>query len=137
MTLNEWSAITKRTLYDDLSKGLTPSAGEFDDALLNEARSKGRPQMGATVYSPGSARFEFVYKDHIATTVFSVTVPAPERIVFLPVPAWVIETIWQGDVDGSYHFQSEADTLVESFLAQLGPDSNPRLFGRKEPTRRE
>jgi len=137
MTLNEWSAKTKRALFDNLDQGHAPASGEFDEALLRDARTKGRPQMGATVYSPDSARFEFVYKDHISTIVFSVKAPTPHRVIFLPVPSWVVETIWQGDIDGSYHFEPDADELVQGFLAQLSPVENPALFGPKQPTRRE
>ena len=137
MNLNEWAAQTKRSLFDELGKGAKPSYGEYNPVTLEEARIIGKPQIGATVYSPDAARFEFVYSGASSTIVFSVSVTSPERIVFMPVPAWVIESIWQGDIDGSYHFEPDAETLAEEFRTMLSVKVNSQLFGRKAPTRRE
>ncbi|MBS1713207.1 MAG: hypothetical protein JST30_02595 [Armatimonadetes bacterium] len=138
MSLNRWAADRKRTLFDELSQGLEPSLGEFDRNVLTEAKAKGRPQMGATVYSPQAARFEFIYSDTASSaTVLTVTVAAPERIVYLPVPDWVVENVWQGSVDGSHVFDSEAETAVAKFLESLKPQANAELFGPRQATRRE
>src|SRR5947209_18596132 len=112
MYLNAFAAEKRLALYDDLKKGLPPREGEYSDALLKEGKVKGQPQMGTTRYEPSSIVFEFIYPDpHTTATVLSVRVAAPERIVFLPVPEWVAETIWQGEIDGSFRFESEAMTL--------------------------
>jgi hypothetical protein len=55
----------------------------------------------------------------------------------MPVPNWVIESIWQGEIDGSYQFESDAHNLLSQFSAQLEPEANRQLFGKKRPTRRE
>lgn len=138
MTLAVWSATTKRKIFDDLMEGMAPSLGSFDPVVLADCRAKGNPQMGPTVFSPHSARFEFSYTDASqGTTLFAVTVEPPERIVFLPVPEWVVETIWQGDVDGSYHFETEANHLVDTFRTELNADENAKWFGPQRPKRRE
>lgn len=137
MDLNEWASTTKRGIFADLGQGKAPSIGEFDAEVLKEAQALGTPQMGATVYKPSAATFEYVYTGSNSTIVFAVVVASPERIVFLPVPGWVIESIWQGEIAGSHHFESVAIELVRKFEATLEPEPNALLFGRKQPTRRE
>ena len=137
MDLNEWSSTTKRAIFADLSLGGAPSVGEFNSETLKEAQALGKPQVGATVYKPTHATFEYVYTGSNTTIVFEVTVASPERIVYLPVPNWVIESIWQGEVSGSHHFESVAVRLLREFEATLAPEPNAPLFGRKQPTRRE
>lgn len=138
MPLNTYAAELRRSLFDDLLAGRAPSTGDFDAALLAEAKVKGAPQVGATRYAPDAIAFEFIYPDVAGSTiVFTVTVAAPERIVFLPVPEWVIESIWQGDIDGSYHFESDARRLVDGLVAQLEPDDNLKWFGPRQAKRRE
>lgn len=138
MSLSAWAAATKREIFSCLEAGLDPAIGEFDAGLLAEARSNGLPQMGSTTYSPSAARFEFVYAGAEPTAhIVSVTVSSPERIVYLPVPSWVVESIWQGHVDGSHHFESDARALLAQFEALTQPGENDRLFGPKPAVRRE
>jgi len=137
MTLNEWAARSKRSIFDDLLRGYEPGEGSFDHALLKDAKTKGLPQMGTTVFFPQGARFEYVYSDTGSTIVFSVTVTSPERIVFMPVPSWVVESIWQGEIDGSFHFEGQARQLMAELEGELAAEANARLFGPKAPTRRE
>ena len=63
-------------------------------------------------------------------------VDPPERIVRMPVPEWVVESVWQGEVDGSYHFESHAYALLEAFTASLDPEENARRFKGRMPTGR-
>ena len=138
MTLSEYVATKKKEIYDDLLQGRDPAEGEFDAAALAELRSRGEPQMGSTVLEPENIRFEFIFPQIDGSAeLLAVELTPPERIVFMPVPAWVVETIWQGDVDGSHHFQSDAKRLVEELSASLEPLSNKKLFGRQLPRRRE
>ncbi len=138
MTLNEWSAMKKLAIFKSLSDQRPPSEGEFSESVLLEGFGKGTPQIGTTVYEPDAARFEFIFSEqHSTATVLSVRVEAPERIVFLPVPSWVIETIWQGEIDGSYHFESEAMELVRAFESELAPEDNLKWFGPRAAKRRE
>lgn len=131
-------ARTKDELFADLVGGRQPRHGSFDANALQEARKRATPQMGATRFSPTAIFFEFPFvAPGAAATVITVEVPAPERIVFMPVPDWVIESIWQGEIDGSYHFASDAERLLEQFRLELGEESNRRWFGPKAPRRRE
>ena len=57
--------------------------------------------------------------------------------MFLPVPDWVIESIWQGEISGSYHFESDAKALVEAFQAELSAENNPKWFLPQAAKRRE
>ncbi|MEO7453336.1 MAG: hypothetical protein ABIV13_01070 [Fimbriimonadales bacterium] len=138
MKLNEWAATMKTQIYEELNVGKRPPVGKFDEHILREAQVKGKPQMGATTYSPVSAVFEFIFPDsNSSATVLQVVVEPPERIVFLPVPEWVMEEIWQGDVSGSPHFESEAVELMRRFSAELEPGANDRHFGPQPAKRRE
>jgi hypothetical protein len=95
--------------------------------------------MGATVFLPGSVQFQYIYPDPIggAALVLTVSVETPERVVFLPVPEWVLENVWQGSVDGSYHFESDALDLLRRFENLLETESNAKLFGPQAAKRRE
>ncbi len=138
MSLNEYASGLRRKLFDELKAGQPPSQGTFDESVFKDGKSKGAPQVGTTRFEPQAMHFEFVYPDPVGTTVIlTVTVEPPERIVFLPVPGWVIESIWQGDIDGSYHFESDARRLVASFSEDLEPDANQKWFGPRQAKRRE
>jgi hypothetical protein len=138
MGLNQFVAERRRRIFDDLRAGRTPSEGAFDEAILREARAKGEPQMGSARLAPHTIELEFIYPDpRGASTVVVVRLDPPERIVFMPVPSWVVESIWQGEIAGSHHFESDARALLRAFEAQLEPEANATLFGRQEPTRRE
>jgi hypothetical protein len=138
MNLNAYAAERRLGFFEDLKRGWPPREAEFDEAVFKEGKVKGQPQMGTTRYEPHAIIFEFIYPDPTTSaTVLSVRIPSPERIIFLPVPEWVIETIWQGDIDGSFHFESEASALVTGLQSEMSPESNLKWFGKREPKRRE
>ena len=138
MPLNAFVAENRKQILGRLSRGEAPQVGEFDGETLRQALLKGGPQVGATRYEPNAVNFEFAFPDPIgAAMILRVRVPAPERIVFMPVPGWVIENIWQGDVDGSYHFEKDADELLAKFTADLEESPNLEWFGPRPPKRRE
>ena len=138
MKLSEFAVAAKKSLYEELVANRPPSQGRYDVPLFTELSSKGKPQMGSTRFFPGSIKFEFIYSEaQGATHIFIVEVDAPERIVFLPVPEWVVENIWQGDVQGSFQFESEAIKQYQSLGESLEPEANAPLFAQKAPTRRE
>ncbi len=94
--------------------------------------------MGITKYEPGAAHLEFIFPDTSSTsTVFSVRISVPERIVYLPVPEWVIEDIWQGGISGAYHFESDARDLVLRLQEDLAPENNVEWFSPQQAKRRE
>lgn len=81
---------------------------------------------------------EFIYSDPASSAmILTVTLEPPERIVFLPVPDWVVESIWQGEVTGSAHFESDAIRLVQAFEQELREEANARWFEPQPPKRRE
>ena len=138
MTLNEWAAEKKKAIFENLKSGHAPTEGEYDAAVLREALVKGPPQMGATKYEPDAANMEFIFPDVASSaTVLTVRVQSPERIVYLPVPDWVIEDIWQGAVSGSYHFESRARELVRELESELSSDNNVQWFAPQPAKRRE
>ncbi len=136
--LGPYVADLRLRLFDDLRAGREPSQGSFDPTALKEAKVKGAPQMGSTRYEPNAIHLEFIFPDPgSVASVFAVTLTPPERIVFLPVPAWVVENIWQGDVAGSFHFESDAMRLANEFLSLLEPAANRPLFEPAAAKRRE
>ncbi|HRJ26020.1 MAG TPA: hypothetical protein PLO61_00745 [Fimbriimonadaceae bacterium] len=138
MPLNTYVAELRRSIHAELVAGAEPSVGSFSSEALAEARVKGRPQMGSASFRPHQIQLEFIYHDPLsAATVFVVTVDAPERIVFLPVPGWVVESIWQGEIDGSYHFESDAVRLVDEYRQGLDAEGNAAWFEKRMAKRRE
>lgn len=138
MTLNQFAADCRLAIYQDLLAGREPSLGAFDQVSFRRARDLGAPQMGVTRYEPDRILFEFIYAVQMASAhLFVVQVEAPERIVFLPVPSWVVENVWQGDVSGSHHFETDANLLITQFAAELEPEPNTKWFQPQAPTRRE
>lgn len=138
MPLNLYASERKRRIYDELCNGANPSEGDFDEATLREGRSKGKPQIGITRFEPDSIIFEYIFPDpNGAAVILTVKLSPPERIVFLPVPKWVVESIWQGDIDGSYHFEGDARQLLKEFESSIEPESNKAWFGPRQAKRRE
>lgn len=139
MNLNQYAAERRLELYEDLSAGLPPREGAFDEQVWKTGKAKGpAPQMGSTRFEPNALLFEFIYPDPGgASVILTVKLTAPERIVFLPVPAWVIESIWQGDVSGSFHFESDATRLLDELEAELEPQTNLKWFEPQAAKRRE
>lgn len=138
MTLNAYSAAKKLAIFEDLKKGLAPSEGAFDEAVLKEGKVKGEPQVGATKYEPNIIHLEFIFPDPKTTsTILVVKLDPPERIVFLPVPSWVVESIWQGEISGTYHFESEARRLYGELGLELEAVANQKWFGPQMAKRRE
>ena len=137
MPLNQYVADARLRIFEDLQKVLPPREGEYSEQTLRDGQAKGKPQMGSTRFEPDAIVVEFIYPEaRSASTVLTVRLPSPERIVFLPVPAWVVESIWQGEISGSHHFESDAMRLVEDFRRELDPETNPKHFGPQAPTRR-
>jgi hypothetical protein len=138
MNLNEYSAKKRREILDDLAAGRDPREGTWDGAVLAEAKMKSRPQLGPLVFLPRQLELQFLYSDpQGGSLVFTVRLDSPERIVQMPVPSWVIENVWQGEISGSYHFESDALALYEAFRAELEPDANLKHFQARARTTRE
>jgi hypothetical protein len=138
MTLNAYAAEKRLAIFEDLKGGHSPKEGEYNDHTLKEGQVKGTPQIGSTRYEPDAIFIEFIYPDpKSSATVLSIRLPAPERIVFLPVPDWVVESIWQGEIDGSYQFESDARAMLAKFEQELTQAENQKWFGPRQAKRRE
>lgn len=137
MTLAEFTASKKKEIYNDLRQARKPD-GRHDEAALASLLGRSEPQMGATVLEPDKVRFEFIFPQGDGSVeLFKIELSPPERIVFMPVPGWVVETIWQGEVAGSHHFESDAKQLLKKLADSLEPLANKKLFDRPQPARRE
>ncbi len=130
MTLGEYVAKTKREVFEDIVAGREPRVGRYDERALADLRAKGEPQIGTSVLKPELVIVEYVFKlGDGGTEVFCVEVVPPERIVWLPVPEWVVESIWQGEVSGSYQFESHAREMLSRYSGVVERDENAKVFG--------
>lgn len=127
--LREFSAVTKREIFERLLSGHTPASGEFDAGLLAQSKDLGEPKMGTTHFAPHAITHEFLYGSGSDLKIFAVTLTAPDRIVYMPVPSWVVENIWQGSIDGTYHFAADAERLLSEFQVLLEASANAATFG--------
>lgn len=139
MTLREFVRDQIQTIFEALKAGGAPPIGEYDPTQLKECQRRAYPQVGATNFQPDAVILEFIYQDpSLGPAVLSVRVPAPEPIVYMPVPDWVIEDVWQGDVTGSFRFLSEAERLLTAFRDQVFTEQNRAYFEKADlPKRRE
>ena len=138
MKLNVWVAENKRSIFDNLVQGTPPQIGRFDEILFKEVLNLNAPTMGKTVFAPNGVSFEFVYQvQDSSAIIFPVWVESPHRIVYRPVPDWVIENIWQGSIAGSYVFEPEANEAINDFVARLTPNTNQFEFEQKQPVGRQ
>jgi len=139
MTLREFVRDHIQMIFDALKAGGSPPIGECDPAQLKECLRRATPQVGATHFQPDAIVLEFIFQDaSLGPAVLSVRVPTPEPIVYMPVPDWVIEDVWQGDVTGSFRFRSEAERLLEAFREQVFTERNRTYFEKSDlPKRRD
>jgi hypothetical protein len=134
MTLTEYASRRKSEILAELLAGRLPTDAEYDAAGIRSALEKAEPRQGATRYAQSHIDFEFIFAvPGEATVVQAVRVPAPERIVWLPVPDWVVANVWQGTVHGTYCFESEAREHLRKLEAMLEPAVNQGLFDGPPP----
>ena len=139
MSLREFVRKQVQAIFAALQAGNAPPVGEYDPAALQECLRRAPPQVGASRFTPDAVVLEFIFQDaSLGPAVLSVRVPAPEPIVYMPVPDWVIEDVWQGDVTGSFRFLSEAERLLEAFREQVFTERNRAYFEKPDlPKRRD
>lgn len=138
MHLNSYVAQKKIEILQSLQANQPPAEGEYDHANWQEAKDLGSPQVGTARFSPDTIYLEYIYANPGASNLlFTVQLTPPERIVFMPVPDWVVETIWEGEIDGSYRFESEAQSLLESLTSELEEEKNKKWFEKRLPTTRK
>ena len=127
MALSEFVARRKREIFHALSQHQYPEIGAFDAEVLREGRTKGEVRMGTSVLHPDRIELQFLFGTS-DPTILTVTLETPERIVFMPVPDWVVQNVYQGDVLGSAHFESDAQRLLAEFEIKLTPAQNEAEF---------
>lgn len=127
--LYEVSANIRASIFEELKAKRSPSVGEFEPEKLKQAFERGEPQMGAQKFTPEGIFFEFIFPNPVSgTVILPVFVRMEERIVFLPVPKWVIQNIWQGDISGSYVFESQVEETLEKYRLLLSKEGNQQFF---------
>ncbi len=137
MSLTAFVTEKRNRIFSDLLSGEPPSEGDYSADLLKQALVKGKPQMGTTRFEPNSIVLEFIYPDaRSSASILQVRVATPERVLFMPVPEWVVESIWQGEVDGSYRFESEAALLLAKYARLLEAEDNAEWFGESATRKR-
>lgn len=137
MTLREFVSEQMNLIFDALKRGQSPPVGTYEAESLRECQRRSQVRTGVTRFLPDSALFEFIFNDpSLGPAVLTVKVAAPEPIVYMPVPGWVIEDVWQGDVTGSFRFHSEAVQLIEVFQNELRAENNQKYFEDRQPPKR-
>ncbi|MFN7161486.1 MAG: hypothetical protein ACK4NB_00310 [Fimbriimonadales bacterium] len=139
MTLREFVRDHIQAIHAALQTGSPPPIGAYDAAQLQECQRRASVQVGTSRFLPDAIVLEFIFQDaSLGPAVLSVRIAAPEPIVYMPVPDWVIEDVWQGDVTGSFRFLSEAEQLLEAFREQVFTERNRAFFEKADlPRRRE
>ncbi len=129
MTLREFVRQQIQQIYEALQQGQAPPVGEYDATTLRECMRRATVQIGTTHYRPDSVLLEFIFTEpSLGPAILTVRVPTPEPIVYMPVPDWVIEDVWQGEVTGSFRFASEAQILLKKLHNQIFSETNILYF---------
>ncbi len=137
-TLAVFVARNKREIWEKLNLGQPPHIGEFNLDVYTAIKSRPGVQIGTVTFSPSSITLEFLFPDPTSiSAILPVILSVSERIVFMPVPTWVVESIWQGDIDGSYHFESDANALLAKYQEELTVSGNEKWFQKQLAKRRE
>jgi hypothetical protein len=127
------TALLRGQILEDLQAKIEPRIGQFEPETLRLALTKPSVQMGAQKFVPNGFFFEFIFPDPTAgTVILTVFVPSKERIVFLPVPNWVRQNIWQGDIEGSYYYESEVEPVLSGFRTLLSDEKNAVFFEKSD-----
>lgn len=137
-TLGEYVAAARLRAFEALRQKLLPPEGDFDVRMWQEFVDRPAIQMGTTRYEPSKVIIEFVaHRPPDPAAILAVTLTPPEPIIYMPVPEWVIENVWKGEVNGTYCFQSEASLRFARFADKLKPETNKKYFGSKPAVGRE
>jgi len=130
MNLRTYAAQLRTEILTELQAGQNPTRGTFDPNRLADGRRKGAPQSGKLKFEPDTIVVEIIFPDpRTMATILEIRVPSPERIVWLAVPDWVQISVWEGQVSGSYVFETEAQAMLEKYTEGLAPEANRNGFG--------
>ncbi len=132
MTLREFVRSQMQAVFEALQQRQPPPVGEYDEQTLKECFRRATVQTGTTHYRPDSIILEFIFLEpSLGPAILCVRIPAPEPIVYMPVPDWVIQDVWQGEVTGSFRFASEAEALLKKFHNQVFSETNALHFDER------
>ncbi len=139
MTLREFTNTTRKQVFEALRHRMPPPIGHFDRKTFEEAVQMREVQMGGAHYTPHSVVLEFVFlhDNPGAPLILSVEVETPEPVVFMPVPDWVQEDVWQGEVKGTFRLRSEAERMLNAFRHHVLECENLHYFEERPVPRRE
>lgn len=139
MTLREFTNVTRKQILQALQYKQAPPVGHFDRKTFEEAVQMREVQMGSARYTSHSVILEFIFLHDKpgAPLILCVEVDTPEPVVFMPVPEWVQEDVWQGEVKGTFRLRSEAEQLIEAFRRHVLESENPHYFEERPVPRRE
>jgi len=139
MTLREFTNTTRKQVFEALQHKTPPPIGHFDLKTFEEAIQLRQVQMGGAHYTPHSVVLEFVFLHDSpgAPLILSVEVETPEPVVYMPVPEWVQEDVWQGEVKGTFRLRSEAERMLSDFRHHVLECDNPHYFDERPAPRRE
>jgi len=139
MTLREFTNTTRRQILEALQHKQPPPVGRFDQKTYEEAMQMREMQMSSAHYTPHSVILEFLFwhDNPSAPLILCVEVDTPEPVVFMPVPDWVQQDVWQGEVKGTFRLRSEAEQLIEAFRHHVLECKNPDYFEERPAPRRE
>ncbi|MCS6949110.1 MAG: hypothetical protein NZ520_01480 [bacterium] len=139
MTLREFTNAARKQILEALQHKQPPPIGHFDRKAFEEAMQMREVQMGSAHYTPRSVVLEFVFWHDTpgAPLILSVEVETPEPVVFLPVPDWVQQDVWQGEVKGTFRLRSEAEQMLETFRRHVLEGENLHYFEERPAPRRE
>jgi hypothetical protein len=137
MTLRQFVSEHQRIIFEALQRGLEPPIGAYDPDTFKECRRRTQVQTGTMRYRQDRLLFEFIYHEpSLGPAVLTVEVSTPEPLVYMPVPEWVIEDVWQGEVTGSFRFESEARQLLQNYSEPLFSEANLAFFADRQPPKR-
>lgn len=139
VTLREFTNATRKQILDALQRKQAPPIGHFDQKTFEEAMQMREVQMGSARYTPRSVVLEFIFlhDNPGAPLILCVEVDTPEPVVFMPVPDWVQQDVWQGEVKGTFRLRSEAERLMEAFRHHVLEEENLHYFEDRPAPRRE
>lgn len=132
MTLREFVRNQIQAIFEALQQKQPPPVGEYDANTLKECFRRTTVQTGTTHFQPDHVLLEFIFLEaSLGPAVLCVRILTPEPIVYMPVPDWVIQDVWQGEVTGSFRFASEAESLLKKLHNQIFAETNALFFDER------
>ena len=131
MRLNEFLAVEKRRAFEAVLTGSKPVGMRCDEGRLKALFEKGKPTMGTTVLNADQISFEFVFTlDDGQTEVLSIVLDPPERIVYMPVPEWVVENLLKNALENRPRSFASSRNAYRPASRSVDTKSSSRVYAR-------